>query len=54
MTKKFETDVPYIYGGSVNKENVEEILKLTDGIILGKISTNINEIKEIISIIKNI
>lgn len=51
MKKEFDIEIPFLYGGSVNKENVEEILKLTDGVILGKISTNINTVKEIISII---
>lgn len=51
MKKNFDIEVPYFYGGSVNKENIEEILKLTDGVILGKLSTDIKSVKEIISII---
>ena len=49
MNKKFELEVPFLYGGSVNKENIDSILKLTDGVILGKTSINLDEIKEIIS-----
>lgn len=51
MNKKYEINIPFIYGGSVNKENIEQILEKTDGVILGKTSININETKEIISII---
>lgn len=51
MEKHFEIDVPFLYGGSVNKENIIEILKITDGVILGKLSTNINELKEIINLV---
>lgn len=46
--KHFEIEVPFLYGGSVNKDNIEEILKITDGVILGKISTNISELKGIL------
>ena len=53
MEKKYEIDIPFIYGGSVNKNNISEIIKITDGVILGKNSTNINEVKEIISLIEN-
>lgn len=51
MNKEFDLEVPFLYGGSVNKENINDILKLTDGVILGKTSTDINIVKEIISII---
>ena len=52
MTKHFEINVPFIYGGSVNKNNIKEILEITDGVILGRNSTNINEMIEIINLIK--
>lgn len=50
MQKEFDLEVPFFYGGSVNKENIEEILTLTDGILLGKTSTDINIVRDIISI----
>lgn len=46
--KYFEEEIPFFYGGSVNKENIKEILKITDGVIIGKISTNLEEIKNIL------
>lgn len=52
MQKHFEEEIPFLYGGSVNKENIKEIIELTDGVIIGKNSTDINEIKNIISILK--
>ena len=54
MTKHFEINVPFIYGGSVNKNNIKEILEITDGVILGRNSTNINEMIEIINLIKGV
>ena len=54
MTKHFEINIPFIYGGSVNKHNIKEILEITDGVILGRNSTNINEMIEIINLIKGV
>ncbi len=48
IEQNFGEEITFIYGGSVNKDNIEEILKITDGVIIGKPSTDINEIKEII------
>lgn len=53
MNEKYKTNVPFIYGGSVNKNNIKEILEITDGVILGKNSTNFNEIKDLIYYIDN-
>lgn len=41
-----------LYGGSVNKTNIKEILKIDtiDGVLIGTISSKIEEIKEIIEI----
>lgn len=50
--KHFEITVPFIYGGSVNKNNIKEILEITDGVILGKNSTEINGVIEILNTIK--
>ena len=52
MFKHFEITVPFIYGGSVNKNNIKEILEITDGVILGKNSTEINGVIEILNTIK--
>lgn len=53
MYKHFEINIPFIYGGSVNKNNIKEILEITDGVILGRNSTNINEVLEIIKIVND-
>ena len=45
---EFEEEVEFFYGGSVNKENINEILNITDGVIIGKLSTDINSVKDII------
>lgn len=52
MEKNYEIDIPFLYGGSVNKENIKEILEITDGVILGKLSTDISNVKEIINLVK--
>lgn len=49
VEKHFEIDIPFIYGGLINKDNAKEILEITDGIIIGKESSDINEVKEILS-----
>lgn len=46
---KYQIDVEVYYGGSVDVDNIKEIFEITDGIVLGKISTNIDEIKKITS-----
>ncbi len=50
--KEFDINVPFLYGGGLTKENINEVLEVTDGVILGKISTNIEKLKEIIDNIK--
>lgn len=49
---EFDTEVKFLYGGSVNKENINDILKLTDGVIIGKNSIDINNVNEILNNIK--
>lgn len=51
--KHLNKEIPVIYGGSVDKENIKEILSLTDGVLIGKISTDINITKEIIKSLEN-
>ena len=36
------------YGGSIDENNINNILNICDGIVLGKISTNINKLKELL------
>lgn len=49
---EFDTEVKFLYGGSVTKENINDILKLTDGVIIGKNSIDIKNVNEIINNIK--
>lgn len=51
--KHLEEEVPFIYGGSVNKENIKEILNITDGVLIGKTSTDITEIEKILKDLDN-
>ena len=49
LKKEYEIDVPYLYGGGITKDNIEEVLKITDGVIIGKSGTKIEELKEILN-----
>ena len=49
MKNKYDVDVSVYYGGSITSDNVADIIKITDGIVLGKSSTNIEALKEIAS-----
>ncbi len=46
---EFEEEIPFLYGGSVTSENISEILKITDGVIIGKNSIDIKQVKEILN-----
>lgn len=48
MLKKYKKDIKVLYGGSVDNSNIKEILAVTDGVILGRLSTDINKVKELI------
>lgn len=48
---KYNIDVEVYYGGSINEENIKEIFDATDGIVLGKVSTDINSLKSLIKCI---
>lgn len=47
--KHYNQDVKIIYGGGLNQKNVQEVLEITDGIIIGKKSTDIKFIKKILN-----
>lgn len=44
--KKYEIQIEVYYGGSVDESNIKEILKVSDGVLIGKKSTNIEELKK--------
>lgn len=46
---KYKKEIKVLYGGSVNKDTVNEILEITDGVVIGKLSTHIDKIKELIN-----
>lgn len=52
INKKYNENINVFYGGNVTKENIKEILEVTNGILLGKASTSIDNLKEIIKEIK--
>lgn len=48
INKKYQIEVEVYYGGSISKDNIKEIFSITDGIVLGKVSTNIDNLKDLI------
>lgn len=55
-TQEFQYKIPVIYGGSINNQNITNIVKNTslDGVILGESSANIDTLKEIYNLYKKI
>ena len=54
INKKYDENINVFYGGNVTKENIKEILEITNGILLGKASNSIDTIKEVIKEIKQL
>lgn len=48
MDKKYNKEVKVLYGGSVSKDTIKEILEITDGVLIGKLSTDVDKTKELI------
>lgn len=48
IMKKYSVEVDVFYGGSIGTEDIKDIFEITDGIILGKVSTNMSELKELL------
>ena len=46
---KYNLDIEVYYGGSITKENAKNVFDVSDGILLGKSSINIDELKSIIN-----
>ena len=40
-----------LYGGSVTKDDINEILEVTDGVLIGKDSSDITKVKELIKVL---
>ena len=49
--KRYKVNIEVYYGGSVSEDNINEIFNISDGIVLGKVSTDAEKLK---SILKNI
>jgi triosephosphate isomerase len=50
---KNHNNVNVLYGGSVNHKNIEEILNICDGVLLGKASINFDEFQKILAVGEN-
>lgn len=48
IKNKYKIDIEVYYGGSIDKDNIKDIFEYTDGIVLGRVSTNMNELKELL------
>ena len=44
----YHVNISVLFGGIVNKGNIKEIYDISDGIVLGKVSTNIKELVKLI------
>lgn len=52
IKSKYKFDIEVYYGGSIDRENIKNILNVCDGVVLGKISTEYDELNELINEIK--
>ena len=44
----YHVNISVLYGGIVNKDNIEEIYNICDGIVLGKTCTDISTLKKLL------
>ena len=51
--KKYNLNIEVYYGGSVDENNINDIFKVSDGVVLGKASINIDELNKILKGLKN-
>lgn len=51
INSNFNSDCKIIYGGSVNKENVNDIIDVCDGIMVGKMSNDAKEFIKLLDIV---
>lgn len=49
--KKYNLEIDIYYGGSVNKNNIYSILDICDGVLIGKSSSDIEKVLELIKLI---
>ena len=53
MFNKYKLKIEVYYGGSVDENNINDIFKVSDGVVLGKASINIDELNKILKGLKN-
>lgn len=53
INDKFNSEVKVLYGGSVNSDNINDIIGVVDGVLIGKASTDSKEFLKIIEVVKN-
>jgi len=53
VRKTYNKEIKVLYGGSVNSDNIVNIIELTDGVLIGKASTNAVELLKIIEVVNS-
>lgn len=53
VNETFDADVKVLYGGSVNGNNISDIIKVVDGVLIGKASTDMVEFLKIIEVVNS-
>lgn len=55
IKESYDTNIKVLYGGSISKENIDTLnsIENLDGYLIGKASTDIDELKTIIDSVKN-
>ena len=44
----YNVQMKVLYGGNVNENNIDEIIKVSDGVLVGRVSQNVEKLKKII------
>lgn len=52
VNKRYKFNIEVYYGGSIDNENIKSIFDICDGVVLGKVSTDYKDFKELIENIK--
>lgn len=53
VKQNFNSDIKVLYGGSVNSNNIKEIINVVDGVLIGKASTDAEDFLKIIEVVRN-
>lgn len=51
VLKKYNKEIKVLYGGSVSEENIKDIIDVADGVLIGRRSTDISKVKELIKLL---